>query len=214
MKNNKDLFSKENIKANLSKIKIALGVEDEAPASVELEDIKKVDGTILRIEPAIEIGATVQVIGEDAELIEAPDGDHELESGDVIKTEGGIIIEIMAVEGEEEEVVEEEMSEETPEVKAQPIDVQALTDNVMNKLNEALNDKINNLKFAAIADVKTLTERNKTLTEAVSELVGIVEQFAGTPSEEPTKKVKNPFKQDSKEFDFSKIGAALRNNKK
>ena len=214
MKNNKDLFSKENIKANLSKIKIALGVDDEAPASVELEDIKKVDGTILRIEPAIEIGSTVQVIGEDAELIEAPDGDHELESGDVIKTEGGVIIEIMAGEGEEEEVVEEEMSEETPEVKAQPIDVQALTDNVMNKLNEALNDKINNLKFAAIEDVKTLTERNKTLTEAVSELVGIVEQFAGTPSEEPTKKVKNPFKQDSKEFDFSKIGAALRNNKK
>ena len=214
MKNNKDLFSKENIKANLSKIKIALGVEDEAPASVELEDIKKVDGTILRIEPAIEIGATVQVIGEDAELIEAPDGDHELESGDVIKTEGGIIIEIMAVEGEEEEVVEEEMSEETPEVKAQPIDVQALTDNVMNKLNEALNDKINNLKFAAIEEVEALTKRNKTLTEAVSELVGIVEQFAGTPSEEPTKKVKNPFKKDSKEFDFSKIGAALRNNKK
>lgn len=213
MKNNKDLFSKENIKANLSKIKIALGVDEEAPASVELEDIKKVDGTILRIEPAIEIGATVQVIGEDAELIEAPDGDHELESGDVIKTEGGVIIEIMAVEVEEE-VVEEEMSEETPEVKAQPIDVQALTDNVMNKLNEALNDKINNLKFAAIEDVKTLTERNKTLTEAVSELVNIVEQFAGTPSEEPTKKVKNPFKQDSKEFDFSKIGAALRNNKK
>jgi len=215
MKNNKDLFSKENIKANLSKIKIALGVDDEAPASVELEDIKKVDGTILRIEPAIEIGATVQVIGEDAELIEAPDGDHELESGDVIKTEGGVIIEIMAVEVEEEEVVEEEMSEEAPVVeKALPIDVQALTDNVMNKLNEALNDKINNLKFAAIEDVKTLTERNKTLTEAVSELVSIVEQFAGTPSEEPTKKVKNPFKQDSKEFDFSKIGAALRNNKK
>ena len=213
MKDNKDLFSKENIKANLSKIKVALGVEDEAPTSVELEDIKKVDGTILRIEPAIEIGATVQVIGEDAELIEAPDGEHELESGDVIKTEGGVIIEIMAVEVEEE-VVEEEMSEETPEVKAQPIDVQALTDNVMNKLNEALNDKINNLKFAAIADVKALNERNKTLTEAVSELVGIVEQFAGTPSEEPTKKVKNPFKRDSKEFDFSKIGAALRNNKK
>ncbi len=213
MKDNKDLFSKENIKANLSKIKVALGVEDEAPASVELEDIKKVDGTILRIEPAIEIGATVQVIGEDAELIEAPDGDHELESGDVIKTEGGVIIEIMAVEAEDE-VVEEEMSEETPEVKAQPIDVQALTDNVMNKLNEALNDKINNLKFAAIEEVEALTERNKTLTEAVSELVGIVEQFAGTPSEEPTKKVKNPFKKDSKEFDFSRIGAALRNNKK
>ena len=213
MENKKELFSRENIKANLSKIKIALGIEGEENEAVELEDVKKVDGTILRIEPAIEVGATVQVIGEDGELIEAPDGEHELESGDVIKLESGVIIEVIAVEGEE--VVEEEMSEEAPvEPQTKAIDVEALTNNVMNRLNEAITDKINNLKFAAIEDVATLTKKNEALTEAITELVTIVEQFAATESEQPSKAVKNPFKKESKEFDFSKIGQALRNNKK
>jgi predicted trehalose synthase len=202
---------REKVTANLSKIKVALGMDEAPEETVELEDIRKVDGTILRIEPAIEVGATVQVIGEDAELIEAPDGDHELESGDVIKTEGGVIIEVIAVEGEPEEVVEEEMSEEAPvkEPTVKAIDVEELTNNVMNRLNEAITDKINNLKFAAVEEVETLKEKNKTLTEAVTELVGIVEEFAATPSEEPKKGVKNPFKKDKKEFDFSKIGKAL-----
>lgn len=217
MKENKEKVSREFVKANLSKIKIALGLED-APVeeTVELEDVKKVDGTLLRIEPAIEVGATVQVIGEDAELIEAPDGDHELESGDVIKTEGGIIIEVIAVEGAEPEaVVEEEMSEEAPVVETpKGLNVEELTNNVMNKLNEAIANKINNLKFAAIEDVATLTKKNEVLTEAVTELVSIVEKFAATPSEAPKKTVHNPFKdKEKKEFDFSKIGKALRNNK-
>lgn len=211
----KDKFSKENIEAKLSGIKKLLLGEEEAPEAVELEDVKKVDGTILRIEPAIEEGATVQVIGEDGELIEAPDGEHELESGDVITTEGGVVIAVVMVEGEP--VVEEEMSEveETPEPTTKAIDVEALTNNVMNRLNEAITDKINNLKFAAIEDVATLTKRNEVLTESVTELLAIVEQFAATPSVEPTKKVNNPFKdKDKKEFDFSKIGQALRNTKK
>lgn len=199
--------SREFITANLSKIKIALGIDEAPEEAVELEDIKKVDGTILRIEPAIEIGATVQVIGEDAELIEAPDGEHELESGDVIKVEGGIIIEVMAVEGEPEEVVEEEMSEEAPaEPQTKAIDVEALTNNVMNRLNEAITDKINNLKFAAVEDVATLRKKNEVLTEAVTELVSIVEKFAATPSDEPKKQPYNPFKdKEKKQIDFSKI---------
>ncbi len=93
---------REKVAAKLSAIRKVLA-EGETP--IALEDVKLVDGTILRIEPAIEVGATVQVIGEDAEMVEAPDGEHELESGDVIKTEGGVIIEIIAVESEE--VVEE-----------------------------------------------------------------------------------------------------------
>ena len=99
--NKKELFSKENIKANLAKIKIALGVEEAPAEEVQLEDAKLVDGTIVRIEPAIEVGATVQVIGEDGSMVDAPDADHELESGDVIKTEGGVIIEIIPAEGAE-----------------------------------------------------------------------------------------------------------------
>jgi len=194
---------------NISKVKIALGLE-EAPETVELEDVKKVDGTILRIEPAIEEGASVQVIGEDGELIEAPDGEHELESGDVINVEGGVIIGVAIVEPEE--VVEEEMSEveETPEPTTKAIDVEELTNNVMNRLNEAITDKINNLKFEK---VEQLEKKNATLTEAVTDLLEIVEQFAATPSKEPSKKVNNPFAdKDPSKFDFSKVRQSLNKN--
>ena len=68
---------REKVAAKLSAIKKVLA-EEETPEAVALEDVKMIDGTILRIEPAIEVGATVQVIGEDAEMIEAPDGEHEL----------------------------------------------------------------------------------------------------------------------------------------
>ena len=53
---------REKITAKLSAIKKVLA-EEEIP--VAMEDAKLVDGTIVRIEPAIEIGATVQVISED-----------------------------------------------------------------------------------------------------------------------------------------------------
>ena len=203
---------REKVAAKLSAIRKVLA-EEETP--IALEDVKLVDGTILRIEPAIEVGATVQVIGEDAEMVEAPDGEHELESGDVIKTEGGVIIEIIAVESEE--VVEEEMSEEAPVVAEAPkgLNVEELTNNVMNKLNEAIVAKINNLKFASIEEVEALKSENKVLKESLTEVIDLMQKFAGTPSEEPKKKAYNPFKdKDKKEFDFSKIGQAIRNNKK
>ena len=207
---------REKVAAKLSAIKKVLA-EEETPEAVALEDVKMIDGTILRIEPAIEVGATVQVIGEDAEMIEAPDGEHELESGDVIKTEGGVIIEIIAVEGEVEEVVEEEMSEDAPveETAAPKVDVEALQNQLIDKLNTALTDKINNLKFASVKEVADLKAENATLKEALTDLVEVVEKFAATPTEEPKKKVNNPFKdKEKKEFDFSKIGQALRNTKK
>lgn len=205
--NKKELFSKENIKANLDKIKVALGV-DEAPEEVQLEDAKLVDGTIVRIEPAIEVGATVSVIGEDGQLIEAPDAEHELESGDVIKTEGGVIIEIIQIEGEAPEVVEEEMSEEAPvaEAVAPKLDIEALQNQLIDKLNTSITEKINNLKFAAVEEVETLKAENATLKKSLTDLVGIVEKFAAEPSEAPKKKPYNPFKdKEKKEFDFSKI---------
>tara|TARA_R110000796_G_scaffold56683_3_gene131270 strand:- start:199 stop:849 length:651 start_codon:yes stop_codon:yes gene_type:complete len=212
---NKDKFSKENITSKLSKIKKLLMGDEEAPEAIELEDVKAIDGTLLRIEPAIEVGATVKVIGEDGELVDAEVEEIELESGAVLKLEGGIIIEVLAVESEEAPAVEEEMSEEAPVVEeTKGLNVEELTNNVMNKLNEAITAKINNLKFADIEDFDTLKKENESLKEAVIELTNIVEKFAATPSEEPTKKINNPFKdKEKKEFDFSKIGQALRNKK-
>jgi hypothetical protein len=200
---------REKITAKLSAIKKVLA-EEEVP--VAMEDAKLIDGTIVRIEPAIEIGATVQVISEDGSLMDAPDGEHELESGDVIKTEGGVIIEIIPIEAPVEDVVEEEMSEEAPVIAEVPkgLNVEELTNNVMNKLNEAIVAKINNLKFASVKEVASLKAENKVLKESMTELIDIVQKFAGTPTQEPKKKPYNPFadKEPSK-FDFSKVRQSL-----
>ena len=203
---------REKITAKLSKIKQVLAEVEPETEEVQLEDHKLVDGTIVRIEPAIEVGATVQVIGEDAQLIEAPDGEHELESGDVIKTEGGIIIEIIPT-GDAVPPVEEEMSEETPAPVAPKLDVEALQNQLIDKLNTELTERINNLKFASVKEVESLKSENATLKEALTDLVSVVEKFAATPSEEPKRKPYNPFKdKEVKEFDFSRIGRVL--NKK
>ena len=199
---------REKITAKLSAIKKVLA-EDEKP--VALEDAKLVDGTLVRIEPALEVGATVQVISEDGSMIEAPDGEHELESGDVIKVEGGIIIELIPIVIEEETVVEEVMSEATPVAPVAPkLDIEALQNQLIEKLNTSLSDKINNLKFASVKEVASLKAENKVLKESLTELVDIVQKFAGTPIEEPKKKPYNPFadKGESK-FDFSKVRQSL-----
>jgi hypothetical protein len=66
---------RERVTAKLSAIKKVLA-EEQAPEAVALEDAKLIDGTIVRIEPAIEIGATVQVISEDGSLMDAPDASN------------------------------------------------------------------------------------------------------------------------------------------
>ena len=199
---------REKITAKLSAIKKVLA-EEEVP--VAMEDAKLIDGTIVRIEPAIEVGATVQVISEDGSMVEAPDGEHELESGDVIKVEGGVIIELIPIVVEDAPVIEEVMSEEVPVAPVAPkLDIEALQNQLIEKLNTSLADKINNLKFASAKEVNSLKAENKVLRESLTELVDIVQKFAGTPTAEPTKKPYNPFadKQPSK-FDFSKVRQSL-----
>jgi hypothetical protein len=69
---------------------------EEAAVEAAFLDAKLVDGTIVRVEPAVEVGAVVKVIDEAANEIDAPDGDHELEDGTIINGEeqmNGYIIE-------------------------------------------------------------------------------------------------------------------------
>jgi len=190
---------REKIVAKLAKIKVVLA-EDENTEEVTLEDVRTVDGTLLRVEPALEVGATIQVIGEDAELIDAPDGSHELEDGSVINVEGGIIVEVIAVEVP----AEEEMNEELPEVPApKGLDVEALTNDVMNKLNEAIVNKIAGLKFEeTIAELKS---ENAALKETILDVVTEVEKFAAQEKAKPTKEHRNPFAKQESKLDFSKL---------
>lgn len=165
----------------------------------KFEDVRMIDGTILRIEPAIEVGATVGIIGEDGEIVAAPDGEHELESGEIISTEGGLILEVMGAKEEEEEMAEEPTSPS--------LNVDDITAQISNKLTEAIIEKVNNLKFAKEEQIEALTAKVSELQTENDSLVGelakndekfeamfeLVEKIAEQPSATPKKESKNVF---------------------
>ena len=159
-------------------------------------DAKLVDGTIVRVEPALEIGASVAVIGEDGETVPAPDGEHELESGEVVRTEGGVIVEIMTPEpvAEEAEEVEEEMASE------EKFDSEGFKADILSAVSELIKSEIAAAQFAK-------TEKVTDIEKAVGLITDIVEKMAATPKEEPTKKVPNPF---NKGTNYAEIAEKMR----
>jgi len=196
---------------NIPAIKKFLKFEDEQETETEVkaEDVKSVDGTILRIEPAVEVGATVKVIDEAGELIDAPDGQIELEDGSLLNVEGGIIVEVQAVESEEE-VVEEEMAEvgELPEAAETPaFDLDKLQKQIISKLNVAITEKIDKLRFASVQKVEALESENTDLKKVVVEMASILEKISDQPIEDPKKKQRNPF---AKNESFSNVSKLLR----
>jgi hypothetical protein len=166
-------------------------------------DAKLVDGTIIRYE-SLEIGAALSVVGEDGEIVAAPDGQHELESGEVVRTEEGVIVEVLEPEAEEEakdEEKEEEMSAEVPS-----FDADAFKLDIMNSVATLIQSEVE--KFAK-------NDKVSDIEKAVSLMTDIVEKMAATPKEAPSKKVANPF---NKGTDYSelaaKISAVMKESKK
>jgi hypothetical protein len=159
-------------------------------------DAKLVDGTIVRVEPALEIGASVAVIGEDGETVAAPDGEHELESGEVVRTEGGVIVEIMTPEPVEEEAeeVEEEMASE------EKFDAEGFKADILSAVSELIKSEIAAAQFAKTGKVTDIEK-------AVGLITDIVEKMAATPKEEPSKKVANPF---NKGIDYTEMVEKMR----
>jgi len=183
----------ELVGSKLPEIKKLLFSETTEEAFV---DSKLVDGTIVRVEPALEIGASVAVIGEDGETVPAPDGEHELESGEVVRTEGGVIVEIMTPEpvAEEAEEVEEEMASE------EKFDAEGFKADILSAVSELIESKIAEAQFAK-------TEKVSDIEKAVGLITDIVEKMAATPKEEPTKKVPNPF---NKGTNYAEIAEKMR----
>jgi hypothetical protein len=156
-------------------------------------DAKLVDGTIVRVEPALEIGASVAVVGEDGEAVPAPDGEHELESGEVVRTEGGVIVEIMTPEAPAEPAPAEMASEEK-------FDAEGFKADILSAVSELIKSEIAAAKFAK-------TDKVSDIEKAVGLITDIVEKMAATPKEEPSKKVANPF---NKGIDYSDMVEKMR----
>ena len=121
-------------------------------------DTTLADGTTIKVEPAIEEGASVYVLA-DGEEIPAPDGSHELADGTVIVTESGIVIQVL-----EAIAVVEEMAKEAPKA----------SDDITPILS-AIADRLSNIesKFASITklEAKVSTIEGKVTKFAASETV-------------------------------------------
>ena len=184
----------ELVGSKLPEIKKLLFSETEE----KFEDAKLVDGTIVRYE-SLEIGAALSVVGEDGEVVPAPDGEHELESGDIVRTEGGLIVEVMSpeVEEEAEEEKEEEMAAEETEEK---FDAEGFKADILSAVSELIKSEIAEAQFAK-------TEKVSDIEKAVGLITDIVEKMAATPKEEPSKKVANPF---NKGIDYNEMVEKMR----
>lgn len=183
----------ELVGSKLPEIKKLLFSETEE----KFEDAKLVDGTIVRYE-VLEIGAALSVVGEDGEVVPAPDGEHELESGDIVRTEGGLIVEIMSPEPVEEEAGEEKEEEMAAEEEVAAFDPEAFKLDIMDSVATLIQSEV--AKFAK-------TEKVSDIEKAVGLITDIVEKMAATPKEAPTKSVPNPF---GKGKDYSELARKMR----
>ncbi len=130
-------------------------------------DAKLVDGTIIRYE-SLEIGAALSVVGEDGEIVAAPDGQHELESGEVVRTEEGVIVEVLEPEAEEEakdEEKEEEMSAEVP-----AFDADSFKEDILGAVSNLIKSEIDAASFAK-------NDKVSDIEKAVSLMTDIVERW-------------------------------------
>lgn len=114
-------------------------------------DAKLEDGTEIKVDGDLEVGDEVVVVLEDSE-VPAPDGEHVLDSGEVIQTEEGVIVEVEKSEEEKpEEVIDEEVMEEEvvkPEIPEEiKVIVQEVVDAIIVSLEPIL-AKINGLSGA------------------------------------------------------------------
>ena len=184
----------------LPEIKKILFGSDDTSAEVDVTeeeeaaflDSKLVDGTIVRIEPAVEVGAIVKVIDEAANELDAPDGDHEMEDGTIIRTEGAVVVEVMAPEVEEE----------APEAEAEEVEEEMSTEDVDVKMAAIAADVLAAEKFASAEAVEAINTRFDDMEKAIGMITDIVEKMAAKPSVEPTKKVVNPFSRSTTDADL------------
>ena len=163
-------------------------------------DAKLVDGTIIRYE-SLEIGAALSVVGEDGEIVPAPDGQHELESGEVVRTEEGVIVEVLEPEAEEvEEEAKDEEKEEEMSAEAPAFDADSFKEDILGAVSNLIKSEIDAASFAK-------NDKVSDIEKAVSLMTDIVEKMAATPKEAPTKKVPNPF---NKGTNYAEIAEKMR----
>lgn len=163
----------------IKRIKIALGMEKP---DQEFKEAKLADGvTIVTWEGELE-GAELMIVSEEGK-IPAPDGDHTLESGEIVTVADGKVIAITPKK--EEETEEEEVEIELGKEEKKEYDMEAINTMLkecMAKI-EVLEKKMGEVKLEEkIEEAMSAISAQK---EAFTSLVEVVDKIAKSPSDEP-----------------------------
>jgi hypothetical protein len=142
----------------------------------KFEQAKLADGTIIQWEDDLGEGTAIMVVGEDGNVMPAPDAVHELEDGTMVTTVGGLVTKIEAKK--EEEVIEEEMAAEpNPEFIKHLEDFKMMVERmtaIENKLAEYES------KFSAITETVKNTETSTS--DKFAKVIELVEAISNEPA--------------------------------
>jgi hypothetical protein len=170
----------------IKRIKIALGMEKPEQ---EFKEAKLADGVTIVTWDGELLGADLMVISEEGK-IPAPDGDHTLESGEIVTVADGKVINIEPAKEEEEEI-EIELAEDPDveaEIESEDYDMKSVVSMLkecMTKI-EMLEKKMGETKMEEkVEEAMSAINNHK---DAFVQLVDLVDKIAKLPSEEPAEK--------------------------
>ena len=202
--NNKtiDNMSKET----LDKVKSLIFGEDTKEVAVEatpeVTEVKLMaaelaDGTMVNIEPALEVGAVVTVEVE-GEVMPMPNGEYPLADGTVVTVMEGAISDIKEVEAEEEEAMETEATPQAETVTEAKIrKIIESTETVFNEQFAKLTEELETVK----AEFAKYKEESDTKEKA---MFSAVEELANESSVAPIKKKRSGVISPKKKSIFTK----------
>ena len=133
---------------------------------------------------SLQIGDKVTVVTAEGQEMDAPDGEHRLEDGTEIVTEGSVVKEIKSADGEKalaEEEVKEEMASETEE--------EAMAEHEEEKMEEVEEEKMEEAKIEDIVEaiVSEVKDEMAKVKEEMKALADKVSKMEAMPAAEPTK---------------------------
>jgi hypothetical protein len=206
IEDNVQLSNKQTIdnmsKETLDKVKKLIFGEETAEATVteiKLMAAELADGTMVNVDPALEVGAmvTVEVEGVVAPI---PNGEYPLADGTVVTVAEGAISDIKEVEAEEEEEME---TEATPE----PV-VETVTEAKIRKIIEST-ETVFNEQFAKLSEeletVKAEFAKYKEESDTKEKaMFSAVEELANESSVAPIKKKRSGVISPKKKSIFTK----------
>ena len=212
IEDNVQLINKQTIdsmsKETLDKVKKLIFGEDTKEVAVEatpevtevkLMSAELADGTVVNIEPALEVGAmvTVEVEGEVAPM---PNGEYPLADGTVVTVAEGAITDIKEVEAEEEEAMETEATQEPVAETVTEAKIRKIIESTETVFNEQI-EKLSNELETVKAEFAKYKEEADTKEKA---MFTAVEELANESSVAPIKKKRSGVISPKKKSIFTK----------